>query len=940
MDLPSGVVTFLFTDIEGSTRLFHELGDRYMAVLEEHRTLIRDACANRGVELKTEGDSFFIAFARPSDAVAACLDGQRALERHSWPEGVVVKVRMGLHTGEAVPSGDDYVALAVHQAARVANAAHGGQVLLSSTTADVVAGSLPDGCSLRDLGAFRLRDFAEPLRLHQLCHDSLRARFPPLRTPTASTLPVPRTSFVGRDEEVEIVGRMVTAGQSITVTGTGGTGKSRLAAEVALRVSDEFGDGIYWVELAGTSDPSLVPQAVAESLGVQEQPGRLLAHTVADHLCTKRALVVLDNCEHLLDACAAMVEKLLAVCDRLVVVATSREPLGVEGEATYRVPSLTESTAVQLFVERARLANPSFAIDDENAAAVTQLCLRLDGIPLAIELAASRLRSLSVADLAARIDDRFSLLSGGARTALPRQQTLRGMVDWSYELLNPDEKRLFACLAAFAGSFTLRAVEAVGPPDVDTISLLSGLVDKSLVVLDDQHANPRYRLLQTIRHYAVEKLIESGDAAQTRTRHRDLYLKVACEAFEELEAARDDKYWDLADRWAQVFETAHDDLRAALDWSSTLDQPTETRRFVEALAWFWLKMGHWAEGRSRAEEAYVDASTEELIEGLSILGAFAWRQADHAAGAGYAERRVELVRQSGDLKLLSRALNQRATNYWLMGRFDEADADYRELLGLADELDDRNQRRLTLNNLGLSAQSRGDMEEAERLFTSLAEMARGDKHDTTVAHFRLGNLALELGDIDRAAASSETLLQLFRDQPEVFTEHLAGDVARARGRWADARAHYAKAADAYGQNADGRAWEVLHVGRAAMEEGDVELARTCFDESVATFRRLGDLAKIAESAGDQARLATVMGDDAGALGWWRESVDAWRRAGAEHRLAAALFDLARAARHAGSNYEVGAALNECIALCEARAAYPATQRLLADALAEKAAFVG
>jgi predicted ATPase/class 3 adenylate cyclase len=533
----------VLTDMEGSTRLWEEHPDAMPGVLRHHHELAHQAIERHGGYRPSdqgEGDSVFAVFSVASSAVACALDFQRALAAEPWPEQVVLRVRMALHTG-ALELRDDwnYAGLALNRCARLRAIAHGGQVLLSEATRALTALELPAGASLRDLGVHRLQDLSRPERVFQLCHADLPAAFPALRSLDARphNLPLQLTRFVGREQELDELRSTLRSARLVTLTGTGGSGKTRLALQVAADLLEAHPDGTWFVELAGTAEPALVPRMVSSTIGIREQQGRLLLDTLVHHLATQATLLVLDNCEHLLEACAALADRLLRSCARLTILATSREPLEITGEAVCRVPPLAVPAAalapgaeavaafeaVQLFVDRAVAAEPRFSLTDANAAAVAAICRRLAGIPLALELAAARLQALTVEQLRDRLEDRFRLLTGGSRTALPRQRTLRATVDWSHDLLTEPEQILLRRLTVFAGGFSLDAAEQVysdrqvAPEDV--LDLLTRLVDRSLVLLETGHASGRYRLLETIREYALEKLGAAGEEPELRQRH-------------------------------------------------------------------------------------------------------------------------------------------------------------------------------------------------------------------------------------------------------------------------------------------------------------------------------------------------------------------------------------------------------------------------------------
>lgn len=478
MILPTGTVTFLFTDIEGSSKLWDAHPEQMQATVARHDQILREAIAgHNGITFKTVGDAFCVSFSVAADALDTALRAQRALFAEPWPEDVGIRVRMALHTGTADERDGDYFGPALNRVARLLAAGHGGQTLVSQTVRDLTLDTLPPDAALRDLGAKRLRDLQRPEQVFQLLHPDLPSEFAPLRTLDVLPNNLPRqvTSFVGREREIAEVRRLLGTTRLLTLTGSGGAGKTRLSLQVAADLLDEYADGVWLTELASLSGPALVPQSVASALGVREEPGRALVETLTDWLKSRTLLLLLDNCEHLLTACAQLADTLLKACPNLHILASSREGLGIAGETTYRIPSLSlpdakeaatpeslsQYESVRLFIERAVAASPSFQVTNQNAPAVAQLCVRLDGIPLAIELAAARIRALSVDQIAQRLNDRFRLLTGGSRTALPRQQTLRALIDWSYDLLSDEEKTLLRRLSVFAGGWTLEAAEAV-----------------------------------------------------------------------------------------------------------------------------------------------------------------------------------------------------------------------------------------------------------------------------------------------------------------------------------------------------------------------------------------------------------------------------------------------------------------------------------------------
>ena len=681
---PSGTVTFLFTDIEGSTKLSQEYPDHIPALLARHNEILNQAIeTHAGFLFKIVGDAYCVAFHSTTDALGAALEAQRQLNRELWSPAPV-RVRMGIHTGVARLEGESdysgYATLALVQ--RIMSAGHGGQVLLSNTTHDLLVGNLPEGAQLVDMGERQLKDILRLERLYQLSVPDLPSEFPALKTQKIIThnLPGHLTSFIGRELELSQTKERLEGARLLTLIGPGGTGKSRLSLQLGGEVLPSFSDGVWLVELAPLSDATLIIQTVASVLGLRESSGRPLTDHVIDYLRAKELLLILDNCEHLIDACARLADQLLQSCPNLKMIASSREALGINGETVYRVPSLflptqdrvtrealLECESVQLFVERASAANPKFNLTEMNAFSVAQICLRLDGIPLALELAAARVRVLSVEQVAERLDDRFRLLTGGSRTALPRQQTLRALIDWSYDLLTDSEKALFRRLAVFVGGWTLEAAEAVcagdGVEPYEVLDLLTQLVDKSLVIPEERDNVVRYHRLETIRQYAREKLLESDEALKVRQRHLDYFIELI---------KWGDKNW-FGPEYAEVEKrlgSEGDNIRAALAW--TLENQPE--KALEIISWvvvmgLWITRGQITEARNwckmaldRLEEISPDLDIEDKT--LMRLKATGWNYlsmalmnlGDHRASRDAAENSVKLARESGNERILARGL--------------------------------------------------------------------------------------------------------------------------------------------------------------------------------------------------------------------------------------------------------------------------------------------
>src|SRR6266540_301263 len=772
-ELPTGTVTLLFTDVEGSTQLLRQLGDRYPAVLDEHRGLLRVAFqAAGGREVATQGDASFAAFGRAADAVAAAVAAQRSLATHAWPDGAAVRVRMGLHTGEPALVGGDYVGLDVHRAARLSDAGHGGQVLLSQTTRDLAEHDLPADVELHDLGEHRLKDLPRPERIFQIVIAGLPGEFPRLRTLDISpnNLPTQLTSFIGREREMAEVKRLLAEARLLTLSGAGGAGKTRLALQVAADVLESYRDGVWLAELAPIGDPSLVPQTVASVLGLHEERSRPLPATLAGYLRPRQLLLVLDNCEHLIEACAALADGLLRACTQLRILATSREALGIGGEIAWRMPSLSvpdlqrlppteglsQYEAVRLFIERAVAVQPAFGVTNENAPAVAQVCHRLDGIPLEIELAAARVKVLAVEQIADRLDDCFRLLTGGSRTALPRQQTLRAAIDWSFSLLSEPERVLLRRLSVFAGGWTLDAAEAVCAnsqllsPD-DILDVLAHLVDKSLVLAEEQGGEARYRLLETVRQYAQDGLLEAGEEAAVRKRHRGWFVELVERAEPKLEGPEQAA-------WLERLETEHDNLRAALTWSQTDPSGLEAGlRLAGPMCWFWVVRGHLREGRERLSGLLVrsPAPTMARATGLNGAGYLAFTQGDYDQARGLLEESLALWRTFGDKRGIAIALGH-------LGRMAHGQGDYASATTLPEE------SRVLFAELGTEsglhfpvasilgdvARDQGDEGRARDLYEQGLAQARGrgDKHATSVVLRGLAHLIRAQGRAEQPEA--------------------------------------------------------------------------------------------------------------------------------------------------------------------------------------------
>jgi predicted ATPase/class 3 adenylate cyclase len=807
--LPTGTVTFLFSDIEGSTRLAGALGDAWSAVLTEHRGLLREAFgAYGGVEVSTEGDSFFVAFPTALGAVRAAAAGQRALAAHEWPAEAELRVRMGIHTtGGAEIVDDTYAGVEVHRAARIMSAAHGGQILVSASTRALIEHGLPAELRLLDLGEHRLRDLPEAEVIAQVCVNGLPTEFPALRSLEAprSSLPPQATTFIGREEDVARVRDLLRSNRLVTLTGPGGTGKTRLSLQVAGEEADALPDGAFFAALAPIREPELVLPSIAKVIGVAD-PGPKPIERVAEHLAGKRVLLVLDNLEQVVEA-AADVGELLQRTTGLTILATSRSALRVYGEQEYPVPPLpmpdprdlpsdrtiARYPAAALFRERARRVKPDFEITDENAPAVAEICWRLDGLPLAIELAAARIRILSPQAMVERLSSRLDLGSGGSRDLPARQQTLRGAIAWSYDILDEAERRFFSAFSVFSRGADLEAVEAVLGGDAgDVIEALGALVDKSLLRQEElPDGTPRFRMLETIREFAEERLAERPeDHAALQRRHAEHFLQRAEDTARRVFSDDQKAVLDSAER-------EHDNLRAALSWATAAGEAVLALRLVTASWRMWQMRGFLVEGEERARRVLempgLDQHPTELAAALEAAGGLAYWQGEMDVAEERYARALAIQRGVGDDAAVANAIYNLTMSF---GRSDTLPIEVPpERMALAQEALDIYRR------LG---DRRG---EGNVLWAML---------DIEVLRLR-PEAALALG---------EECLRIFSETGDRFmlawTEYMLGLNDNLRGQLGTARGHFLRALESFRASADVSAYGLVLDGLAALSfaEGD------------------------------------------------------------------------------------------------------------------------
>ena len=885
--LPTGTVTLLFTDIEGSTPLLQRLGDDYAAVITEHNRIVAAAAdGNGGSKVDAAGDGLFYSFPTARGGLAAAIRAQRDLTAHEWPVPADVRVRMGIHIGEPISADTGYVGIDVHRASRICSAGHGGQILVSEAVRTLVGSGMPADVTLLDLGAHRLRGLDTPEHLYQVQAPGLATEFPPVRSldTIPNNLPRQLSSFVGRAAEITEVEAQLGEASVLTLTGPGGVGKTRLALEVGARLAPAYDGGVWMVDLGSVVEGALVTDAVASTLNVTPSANMPLMASVVTTVGEKRVLLIVDNCEHLLDAVVETLDGLFQHCPNLQVLATSREALGIAGESLVHVPSLSLPAAsvvdhdlatlatydaVRLFLDRGRAAVPGFALTVDNAAAVANICRRLDGIPLAVELAAARIRSLPPSQIAARLDQRFRLLSGGSRTALPRHRTLRATFDWSFDLLTESERTLLGRASVFSGSFSLDAAEEVcaGGPVLATemIDMLGRLIDRSLLLADPSGSEARYRMLETIQEYAQEHLADSGEAERLRLLHRNWFVDL-------VERARPAFFSGAVQpAWIARLALDHENLQAALRWADEDPDGADAELALASGLWrFWEVRGDLAEGSAWLGRALarvggeVSARRAMALTGAGILAA---RRGDHEASSTFHDASLMLYRELGDPVAVATACSNSASVAVERGDLDRARQLYGEAISLSREAGVLNGAAYSLINLADVATRQGDAGEADSLYAESIETFES------------------IGDRWGVAHATGKLAQAARRR---------GDRATARDRYRDAIAMHMQTGDRHGT-----ARLTASLGDLAAEDGDLGEAEHLYQETLAIRGELGDRVGVANAlerlsgvAEDRPlRAATLMG----AASAIREKVGARLSPAAAQRVEGYLVDLGRAA---------------------------------------------
>ncbi len=877
-DLPTGTITLFFCDMEGSTHLLQRLGEHYAVVLADCRHLLRNLFQQyNGHEVDTQGDAFFVAFTRATDAISAAVTIQRVLAEHTWPEGLSVRVRIGLHTGEPMLTSDGYIGMDVHHAARIMSAGHGGQILLSPTTRQLVEQHLPTGTYLQDLGEHRLKDLQRPSHLFQLSLEDLPASFPPLKTldTRPNNLPIQPTPFIGREKEVAALVRLLRRSdvRLVTLSGPGGVGKTRLALHVAAELLDDFADGVIVVTLAPVSDPTQVIPTIAQTLAISEASDRPLFTVLQTFLQEKQLLLLLDNFEQVSDA-AVMLADLLAACSRLKIMVTSRMGLHVRAEHEFAVPPLSVPAlkklpdlktfshyeAVALFIERAQATRPDFQVTNANAPAVAAICPHLDGLPLAIELAAARVKYFSPQMLLLRLEQGLSVLSGGARDLPARQQTLRGAIAWSYDLLSPEEQKLFRHLAVFVDGWSLEASEAIckarGGLAEDMLEGLASLADKSLLRQEEQAAGEtRFWMLQTLREFGLEQLAKSGELEVTHQAHAEYYLLLVEEMEPSFQATEQGK-------WMVRLEMEHENLRAALSWllaqaregkEQSKQQAEQALRFCTALSWFWNIHGYHREGQTFLEQALAlreSVSVSVKAKALYTAADLAFILDNLERTERLASESLDLFRELGDKAGIAGALWHLGSSAWAKAQFTPAWHQLEEVAALYLEMGENWERGRCLTQLARISTVQGEYEQAQELLEQSLGIYRafGDKERLGwVLYLQARLLFLSGRDITQARNLTEQSLKLLQEinspWERAYPLVLLGQIMFQQDDQAQIRALFEESRSTLKDVGDqgGEAEALLGLASAAARQGDFAAARDLYHEGFTILQRIEDI---------------------------------------------------------------------------------------------------
>jgi predicted ATPase/class 3 adenylate cyclase/Tfp pilus assembly protein PilF len=905
--LPSGTITFLFSDVEGSTKLWESYPDRMKGIMVRHDELIESIVAHhRGVVVRPrgEGDSRFVVFQLATDAILAAKDIQKSFWQEDWEIPEQLKVRIALHTGEAELRSGDYYGTAVNRCARLRNLAHGGQSLISQITYGLVNERLPAEIGFQELGLFTLKDLERPERVYQITYPGIPAEFPPLKSthPAIKNLPCLLTSFIGREKEISEVKQLLSIKRLLTISGPGGVGKTRLVIQVASEFLEQYDSGGWFIDLAPLSDSNLAPQYILNAMGIKEETGSTPIGLLTYFFQDKGALLILDNCEQVIQGISQLANALIERTTDLKILATSREPLGVAGETVWCIPSLSipsiddnlsienllQHESVRLFIERAVAVKPQFIINHQNMLSVAQICARLDGIPLAIELAAARMKVLSVGEIASRLDQRLQLLVSN-QNVVPRQKTLRNLIDWSHDLLPQNERALLRRLSVFTGGWTLSAAEEVcsgeGLEPFEVLDLLSHLVDKSLVIAEISDDSQHYRLLETIRQYAIEQLEKAGEASAFNERHALYFTKIAEQSYAEI-------WGKNQGLWVEWLETEHDNLRTAMDWMSQEGNAHEIYLRLAGSLWrFWWVRGYLNEGRNRLAAALKlnpYASRELRANALRGAGKLALQQGDYAQALVMSQESLELFRQVGDRWGIARQIEVIGELAYYQGDYPKAVELFNESLSIRKAIMDKEGIAVSLRQLGMIARDHGDTHQARQLFEESLQLFR-ELEDKIFTAQTLNNLGL----VEHSACEYERANFLFEEAASLYRELddkiglsdvilNLGVVAKDRGELKLAKSLCEQSLDLKKALGDKRGIAQLQatLGEIHLYQGQYIIAARLVEQSLATFQELGVKRGVMLCTGLLGFTAHYMGDYKKATSLAKEGMQISREIGA------------------------------------------------------------
>ncbi len=860
---PTGTVTFLFTDIEGSTKLSQEFPNALPLALDKHHSIMRSAIeSNTGFIFEIIGDAFCAAFENADGAVSAAVDAQLYLKKEKWCEAVI-KVRMGLHTGIVEWNGKRYMGyITLARTARVMSAAYGEQVIISNDVYELAREKASEKISFRDLGERRLKDLKQPVRLYQVLSDGLREDFPPLKTLDArpNNLPVQLTSFIGRDVEKKFLKELIKQTHLLTLTGTGGAGKTRLALQFGADLIDDFANGVWLIELAAISQPGSISEGITKSLGITEVPNKSLENTIIDFLKDKEILLILDNCEHLINASAVITEKLLINCPKLKIIATSREALKCSGEQIYNVPSLeipdsietspdklSQYEAVRLFIERALLVNSNFRVNNDNAPSLAQICFRLDGIPLGIELAATWIKVLPLEEINERLNDRFNFLTGGKRTALHRQYTLKATIDWSYDLLTEDEKILWNRLSVFAGGWSLEAAESVCSDEKikshEILMLLISLAEKSIISYEQEHR--RYRMLETIKQYGKEKLEQSGEAGKILSNDLSFFVRLA-------EHTQQFYYGPEEKNILKTLDIENDNLESVLNFAMDNKEYEKGLRLAGALGYFWERRSHFIKGErwlSFFINQNINAENNILAPALFQLGKLSIHLGKIDASIKSQERCLAIFRETGNKSGAAKCLYQLGYMETLQGKYGIAVEHLQEAMILYQELEKKSGIVSCYMVLGDLEGDKGDLKNAKRHYEKALLISResGNKSGAAASLWRLGYIGVEQGLYQKAREFFEESLEIFRVLSDIsniaYCLRCIGEVEIYEGNFTKAKNHLIQSEELYRKREEYK----LGIGDCLFLYGliyflqkDYEKAMDLFKKALNIFREYTD----------------------------------------------------------------------------------------------------